>query len=51
MQMSGTYFGGNGSSTPVVIRSQADIAATMLVRLEVLQEAQQHIYLNIGMDN
>ena len=48
MQVSGTNYGGNGTSTPVVIRSQADVAAAMLTGLALLQAAQQEIYLKIG---
>lgn len=48
MQLSGTYYGGNGSSTYVTIRSQTDIAAVMLARADLLQAAQQEIYLKIG---
>ena len=48
MQVSGTNYGGNGTSTPVVIRSQADIAAAILTGVALLQAAQQEIYLKIG---
>lgn len=48
MQVSGTTYSGNGTSSPVVIRSQADIAAAMLTGVASLQAAQQEIYLKIG---
>lgn len=48
MQLSGTYFGGNGSSTPVTIRSQNDIAASMASAIVTLQAAQENLYLKIG---
>lgn len=48
MQLSGTYYAGNGTSTPVTVRNQADVAAAMLLRIGILQAAQQEIYLKIG---
>ena len=49
MQVSGSLYSGNGSTTPVDIRSQAACVVTMLVRIEQITQAQQSLYLGIGM--
>ena len=49
IQVSGSLYSGNGSTKPVVIRSQADIVVTMLVRIDQITQAQQSLYLGIGM--
>ncbi len=48
MQVSGYSYGGNGSTSPITIRSQAAIAITMNALIAELSEAQSTLYLGIG---
>ncbi len=48
IQVSGYWYGGNGSTTPVTIRSQTSCVVTMLVRIEEITKAQRDLYLGIG---
>ena len=48
IQISGSQYGGNGTSTPVAIRTQAACAASMLTRIAQITDGQRSLYLAIG---
>ena len=48
MQVSGYSYGGNGSTSPITIRSQATIAITMNALIADISQAQNTLYLGIG---
>jgi len=48
MQVSGYSYGGNGSTSPITIRSQAAIAITMNALIAEISQAQNTLYLGIG---
>lgn len=49
IQVSGSLYSGNGSTDPIVIRSQADCVTTMLVLIDAITVAQRSLFLAIGM--
>ncbi|DBA80194.1 TPA: hypothetical protein ACH3X2_007658 [Trebouxia sp. C0005] len=48
MQVSGYSYSGNGSTSPITIRSQAAIAVTMNALIAEISQAQNTLYLGIG---
>ena len=48
MQVSGSYFGGNATSVPIAIPSQADAALAQLSIINEVTENQRSLYLEIG---
>ncbi len=48
MEVSGSLYGGNGSSVPITVESQADNAARVLTRIAQVTLAQRRLYLAIS---